>query len=241
MSICGICKESFLNKRGLKKHKKASHGGYFTTSKEERSKDLEQSIPVVETISMPEDDAKTELKEYRKLLETRKETYLQQMKDSLVQLAKGRKLININEVMRKVGVGEDGFPRLAIARADGEKVYLHRHDEGRVDFSLGSSGWEQYKHNTIWMPAKTFAEFKKTEKEQYGYQVYEALIPIIPAVFLPTGKLKNYWILWEVEQWSKTPAPPNDPILLKRINESTFAVLAVWDLTPLERSITAGR
>lgn len=227
-----------------KQYQDGSCKGKFKQSEvmaSERDKSLEVSIPQAEGISMSVDDAENELKEYRELLKTRHEDYLKHMKDSLVHLSKGRTIINIEEVMKKSGVREDGFPKLAIARADAKLVYLHRGEKGRANFCLSSSRWDTYKYNTIWMPVNTFPEFQRTEAEKYGFQVRQALVPIIPAVFMPKGKLENYWILWEVDEWSKTPIPPKDPILLKRINETTFAVLAVWDLTPLERSIIAAR
>lgn len=245
---CIICGMSFDSKTEKGKHKKQypneSCKGKFKDveiMKSERDKTIERSIPEAEAISMSQEDAKKELKEYRELLKTRRESYLKEMKDSLVQLSRGRKIININEVMQKAGIREDGLPKLAISRADGKNVYLHREDEGRVIFSLRSSRWSLYKGETIFLPAKTFSNFVRKESEKYGFKVFQALVPIVPAVFMPKGKLENYWILWEVDEWSDVPKPPVDPILLKRINETTFAILAVWDLTPLERSIIGGR
>lgn len=245
---CLSCGLNFNTLKDKKQHKKdypnGSCEGKFDDTKimkSERDKSFDVSIPEAEAISMSQEKAKQELKVYKELIKTRKETYLKQMKDALLQLSKGRKIININEVMTKAGVREDGLPKLAIARADGTKVFLHRYDEGAISFSLTSNNWRLRKEFTIWIPKKTFPNFVRTEKERYGFEVYEALVPIIPAVFLPPHKLSNYWILWEVDKWAKVPIPPKDPILLKRINETTFAVLAVWDLTELERSITWGR
>jgi len=205
--------------------------------KSERDKSLESSIPEAEGISMSVEDAEKELKLYKELIKTRHETHLKEMKDCLTHLSKGRKIININEVMNKAGVREDGLPKLAIARADLKKIYLHREEKGRVCFSASNSRWSQYKKDSVWLPAETFPEFIRKQSEQYGFIVYQALVPIIPAVFMPKYKLSNYWILWEVDEWSQSPKPPRDPLLLKRINETTFAVLAIWDLTDLERSV----
>ena len=62
--------------------------------------------------------------------------------------------------------------------------------------------------------------------------------PVIPAEIMPDGKLENYYILWEVEEWK--PVPPKDPILLKRISPNLFAVIATWNLTKIEQAVMKG-
>ena len=50
-------------------------------------------------------------------------------------------------------------------------------------------------------------------------------------------------ILWEVTEWSSTPQSgpaPYDPLLLKHLGGQLYAVLAEWDLTPLERAVMQG-
>ena len=64
-------------------------------------------------------------------------------------------------------------------------------------------------------------------------------VPIIPAKFMPKGNLENYYILWEVKEWEEVP-PARDPLLLKRLTENMFVILAAWDVTPLEQSIIKG-
>ena len=66
---------------------------------------------------------------------------------------------------------------------------------------------------------------------------HEAQTPIIPMRLMPEYNLMNYFILWEVEKWTKFDMPKPDPLLLKRITENLFVVLASWDLTELERMV----
>lgn len=72
-----------------------------------------------------------------------------------------------------------------------------------------------------------------------------ALIPMVPLDVRPaTGRLADMFVLWEVEQWAdrRIGAKPDiDPYLLKHVGGSLYAVLAEWDLTPLERAIMKGR
>ena len=66
----------------------------------------------------------------------------------------------------------------------------------------------------------------------------QAAVPPIPPAHRPAGSLSRYWECWEVDDWDVVTT---DPMLLKRINYHTFAVLAVWDLTDVERMVIAGR
>lgn len=47
---------------------------------------------------------------------------------------------------------------------------------------------------------------------------------------------------FEVEDWQRTPQPPGtDPALLKHVGGDLWAVLATWDLTPLEAAVLGQR
>jgi hypothetical protein len=63
-------------------------------------------------------------------------------------------------------------------------------------------------------------------------------VPLVPPNLRPARGLNRYCILFEAE-WE--PVPPTDPMLLRHLHGSLYAVLAVWDLTPLERAVIAGR
>jgi hypothetical protein len=61
------------------------------------------------------------------------------------------------------------------------------------------------------------------------------LVPIVPPQLRPKHDLANYHTFWEVEHW--TLCPPRDPMLLRHLGGWLYAVLAVWDLTPVERAV----
>jgi len=238
MVKCGVCKRTdFKNKRGLGMHKKRTHGGYFTSAKEERSKTIEQALPGSKAVlSMCKDQAKKEWVEYRDLLKTRSDKYLKDIKMCLVQMKKGRTVIDIPKLMKEVGVNKDGEPKLAIARADLRTISFLKGNGGWGCYR--SRHWAGYKEE-VSLPTNTFPPWKKNDKGWIIREKIDAPVPIIPAPFVPKGKLENYYILWEVEKWEQVA--PRDPILLKRLNNNMFAVLAVWDLTPLEQSIMMSR
>jgi hypothetical protein len=64
-----------------------------------------------------------------------------------------------------------------------------------------------------------------------------ALVPLIPPWARPKAKLSNYHILWEAD-WTDVPV---DPALLKHLGGPLYVVLAVWDLTEVERSVLSLR
>ncbi len=68
---------------------------------------------------------------------------------------------------------------------------------------------------------------------------------MVPADKRPDkGQLHDWHILWEVDQWhdrSQTLTASRDPYLLKHVGGDLWAVLAEWDLTPLEMAILEAR
>lgn len=69
-------------------------------------------------------------------------------------------------------------------------------------------------------------------------RVQRAMVPLIPPALRPASDFKNFFILWEAE-WQPDVAP-KDPALLKHVGGDLYAVLAVWDLTELERAVLGG-
>jgi DNA-binding Lrp family transcriptional regulator len=64
-----------------------------------------------------------------------------------------------------------------------------------------------------------------------------AIVPLIPPKLRPAGNLSKYCILWEAD-WFR---PPGDPLLLRHLAGTLYAVLAVWDLTELEQAVLGAR
>ena len=191
--------------------------------------------PDLKCIEMTKEEAQKEWEEYREVLRDRKEKYLEDMYSCLSQMRRGRKIIDLFEVMKEVGVNEKQQPKLAIAKADESNVTFHKKEQGRGTFESGRES------NYIWLPEKTFPEWNKIKpNEAHSWQnefIEERLrakVPIVPAHFLPRGSLNGYYLLWEVDDWEVLP---KDPILLKRITKNLFAVFGAWDLTPLEQAI----
>jgi len=165
------------------------------------------------------------------------------------EMSLGARLINVSSVMLKAGIFEDSkLPKLALARADWKDCFFTAGPNDNACFFHENTDWRRLKSQTINMPRAAFpAEVWNTqwrfERRQAGntailsYPV-KAIVPSIPVHLRPAGDLGEYHILWEAV-WTKSP--PVDPLLLKQVGEHTYAVLAQWDLTPIERSILTGR
>lgn len=205
------------------------------------------AIEDVKKILIPEDEAKEEWKKYNALLKTRSDRHLKIMKDSFYHAKEGRALINIFEVMKKAGLNEKNEPTLAISRADIHQVIFKKRDTGSGTFEM-EEGWNRKGFNTdVELPQEVFnvqwPRETKSDGSQDRWRIdkerIKAKVPIIPAELMPEGDLKNFYVLWEVQEWSELPEP-KDPFLLKRISQNMFVILGAWDLTELEIAIMDG-
>jgi hypothetical protein len=191
---------------------------------------LEQNVG---TISVAEAIAK--LESYRGILKANMRHTDSLMVRALRNLKrlKGSRLIDLTSVMEHGGVDEQGRPRLAIGRADWERVRVEndwRNGVRATVYKKPSNQWRsKYSQETeVRLPVSVFTGIPSNLRA-------DAIVPMIPAEKLPVDALSNYWILWEAE-WQNIP--PRDPYLLKRIDNSLlFVVIDQWDCTELERLV----
>jgi hypothetical protein len=129
----------------------------------------------------------------------------------------GQRVLVLPSVIKKSGVNEQGLPKLAIAQAHWEWC--------RYDCTNGVSRF---------LDGACEIKVPTGFSSKWGFR---ALVPPVPPRFRPEN-LYDYHVLWEAE-WRK--APPIDPILLKKVSDNVYVVLAQWDLTPLEQAVLEGR
>jgi hypothetical protein len=161
-------------------------------------------------------------------------------------ICKGKRLIDLNETMRLAGLNDDGSPKLAIVRADAKLCwaawsYSHR----RMHFGATEQSvrdWGRGRRVRITIEPQSLPLPTGKYWDGHGWRIRRdwsgrAVVPTIPPRFRPKHHLRNYHILWEAD-WERVPI---DPILLKRIDGPIYAVMAQWDLTPLERTVLGHR
>lgn len=188
----------------------------------------------VPTVEMPREKAQKAFNAYRRLVRERLREEDRAIMDGYRELAQGRAIIDLVAAFRETGVNEAGRPRLAVCQAGREWCYYRANS--------GARNGVLFTHNTnlLWDRRVTDRSIISVPiealpgiKDGYGLR---AMVPIVPPQFRPARKLEDFHILWEAE-WQKIPPPPRDPMLLKRLRGTLYAVVAVWDLTPLEQLI----
>jgi hypothetical protein len=182
----------------------------------------------VATLNITRQQASEAVVHYRRALKLRRNAEDEAILRGYNAVLKGRKLIQLTEVIAAGGADEKGRPRLAVARADQQLCHVTVYPNGSLQFSYAR--WPRRNRSlTIAMQAGTV--------RGGNYLEARAIVPTIPPQHRPADDLAKYHILWEAT-WDEVP---RDPALLKHLGGDLYAVLAVWDLTDLERAVLAGR
>jgi hypothetical protein len=142
------------------------------------------------------------------------------------RIAQGKTVIRALESIRAAGVDAQGYPKLAIARADMTECWWRA---SRNSCTFGEDYPRKGSRRTIRM------DWEGLKSEPWRAQ---AIVPIIPVHLRPKRGLANYHILWEAE-WTKRY--PVDPYLLRRFGGDAWLVVAAWDLTDVERAVMSQR
>jgi hypothetical protein len=146
-------------------------------------------------------------------------------------IAQGKMVIKALESIGAAGVNEQGWPKLAIMRADQEQCYFD------TDYSGGGGTFQaqRWGRGPASLNLKVSIPGVPKERRETGI----AIVPQCPLTHRPKRGLANYHILWEAE-WTKIV--PRDPYLLRRIGKADlWLVVHAWDLTEVERGAMATR
>lgn len=162
-------------------------------------------------------------------------------------LAKGHTVIDLVKCIRLGGEFEaNGLPRLAVATSSHQFVYVERDANGRVVFNPRKA-WDmtsQMRKNRFFCPPGTLSERGYSSVAQVRQHPwsgnYRAMVPPVPPSLRPLHSLDGYATLFEVDEWALDPKAPVDPALLKHIGGDLYALVATWDLSPLERAVLDG-
>jgi hypothetical protein len=217
----------------------------------------------VQTIAMEAEDAAQALRAYRQALKERPVQTRDEAERELAAidaavmrgyraLARGGRLVELSKVLAAGGTMDvewvwrswganprveqriTTMPKLAVCRADSRFVSCRGIDaNGVVAFHAGGS---QRKADTV-ESRPTFDV--PPDEQRRRWEAFRTMLPTIPPQLRPPKRLGLYHVLWEVESW-ELATPPGDPALLKHLGGDLYALLAVWDLTELERAVLAG-
>jgi hypothetical protein len=189
----------------------------------------------VETITMDPAEARQAFEEYREAVRERHNEEDEALMRGYRELAKGHQLLALTPAMIEAGLDHRGLPRLAICRADAEWCEVYISQDTAVFTMDNSSRWGRAaKGKRVRVEG-----FPTLTRSSGGPHVFEgtSVVPAIPPPLRPAGKLDRFHVLWEAN-WK---VPPKDPVLLRHMGGDLWAVLAMWNLTELERAVLAGR
>jgi len=187
----------------------------------------------IQTITMPRKEAHEAFREYREAFRRDGQARDAALMRGYKALAKGRQVIDLGDVMKVAGVDELQRPRLAICRADATRCRLEAWQDGALRFWMDREGGGHESRRFVAVPAGTFSWPTNTDV-RWALRKFFAIVPMIPPRYRPVSALSNFHVLWEAT-WQTEP--PKDPMLLRRLDGMLFAVLAVWDLSELERAV----
>lgn len=189
----------------------------------------------VELLSEEREIALEKWREYKDAFKKTKDPLYDDLKKVYHQIKMGNAVIDIRKAISGGGIREKCHPNLAIAPANKKKVHCRYYQNGDVFYSPFGHWPKRWSGNHLNCEIMLPACLPSITQELR----LEAPIPIIPPRLRPVNLTDDYFILWEVDSW--TMVPSKDPYLLRRINKTIFAVVAAWDLTPVEMAVMGGR
>lgn len=206
------------------------------------------------TIEMPVSEAREKFQQYRRAVRDRHSQEDAAIAAGYKALANGTPLIRLSETLQLGGVAKKGMrntsdvtvPKLAVYRADKPFAWTNGvHRDGSLVIAGKQTHSRLNRKDVLRFDAGSFDVLPDTDQLGWNWGTGDyrlnALTPNIPPPLRPRTALRNWFVLWEAE-WKVAPGPPpGDPALLKHIGGDLFAVHAVWDLTPLEQAVLAGR
>lgn len=153
---------------------------------------------------------------------------------------KGRQVIQLTESFRMTGLNAQGFPALAITRADAANCWIRPwwHNTDAV-LMADVEGYEprgtgMISEHAFRVPAGVIP--REGRHALSNWTTAHSIVPVVPPEYRPAFP-HAYHILWEAEWIIDRPRASKDPALIKYIGGDLWAVLATWDLTELERAV----
>lgn len=223
---------------------------------------------VLPRIALPPEEAKRKLLEYREALKDlpaeARHSADRLLAQAFYHAARGKQIVSLTEAVQVGGFESFEYqaqvnfrgrgvwdmetrtakrPRIAIAPADAEQVWVHldrdtaiyrfEHRDGGNNGqtrTISKDGKHiQVRAGETLTPARTWRDYIPDLVAKTPY--------VPPAVRPRLRSLGSFHLLWEATWALADPPPPVDPALLKHIGGDLFVVVDVWDLTDLEMAV----
>jgi hypothetical protein len=188
------------------------------------------------TIEVTEEEATAKLAEYEEALKHERSAEDEAIAQAYRAAKRGLQVVRLSEAVKTGGFFDTGLPRIAISRADATQCVVYWSGDDLVYSEDG-----RWRHEAlvgahhVRVPMRDVA-IPGVRNWRHG----QAPVPLVPPKHRPKRyRLSRCHVLWEVDAWNRVPA--KDPALVRHIRGDLWAVLAVWDLTDLERAILGQR
>lgn len=206
------------------------------------------------TIDMPVDEARKAFEEYRAAVRERHDEEDEQIMRGYKVLAEGQQVLNLPKTLKAGGVTaitvmdrwdrrkfyDVTVPKLAVARANRTTVWTWGvNEQGACTMQTKRDPHTNNRFDVLRVADGTFEAGTRDHSANWQPRI-RAVVPNVPPRLRPRVGMHNCHVLFEAE-WGLDPEPPVDPALLRHIGGDLYAVIAVWDLTELERAVLAGR
>jgi hypothetical protein len=189
------------------------------------------------TIEVTEEEATAKLAEYEKMLATERTAEDEAIAQAYRAARRGLPVIRLTEAMRLGDYFDSGLPRMAIAGATWTECHVTWSSD---DLLFSEQHWPRNQGALVGRATVRVPMREVSIPTNRNWRTGQAMIPLVPPRHRPKlSRLRHCHILWEVDAWNLQP--PKDPALLRHIRGDLWAVLAVWDLTELERAVLAQR
>jgi hypothetical protein len=191
------------------------------------------------TITMPVEAAQERLDAYAQLVAKERTAEDRKIIKGYEAMVKGHSIIELSQSIQAGGFFDSGLPKIAVARATGKTCWVKTSgwEEAITYSSEEPDRWGNMANRGALVNDVTVRiRDQKIRRSNSGRTIMPMVPPEVRAEVGP-DKLHRYHILWEVEEW--TMIAPRDPALLYWIAGDLWEVIALWDLTDLERAVLA--
>jgi hypothetical protein len=188
------------------------------------------------TIEVSEEEANAKLAEYEEAIKQERSVEDEAIAQAYRAAKRGLSVVRLTEAVALGGFFDGGLPRIAIARADTQQCLVHWSGDDLIyaeDARWYANQGALVGAHSVRVPMRDVPTVRHWRRAQ-------APVPLIPPKCRPKRyRLHRCHVLWEVDAWTQVVA--RDPALLRHIRGDLWAVLAVWELTDLERAILGQR
>jgi hypothetical protein len=188
----------------------------------------------VAMLKMDRHEARRAMRQYQTMMKSERTPEDQKILTAYRRIARGEQLMQLTPTLQKAGLDHEGNPQLAIVRADQKTCWADMWRNGDVRYRW-TNEWNKTSYKKYSMKFDNLFQGHAALRQEH--RTLTAIVPSIPPEHRPPkDKLHLYHILWDAD-WKEVPV---DPFLLKHIRGDLYAVVAQWDLTPVERAVLAG-